>query len=83
MCEKCKELLNVATNKKAVSVLAKEDAFDADVCETIMELNHEDDGTPYAFIKTEVVIKSTGRSYGTPICINYCPFCGEQLIKNK
>lgn len=83
MCEKCSELLNVPANKKAVSVLMKEDAFDANVYETIMELNHEDDGTPYAFIKSEVVIESTGRCYGTPIYIKYCPFCGEQLIRDK
>lgn len=80
MCDKCKGLLNVPKDKKAKTMLFDEEAFDAEYFHGFMEINHEDDGTPYAFIQQEVMIKSTQRSYGMNIPIKYCPFCGEKLV---
>jgi len=82
MCDKCKELLNVPKDRKAKTMLfdERENAFDVNYFHGFMEVNHEDDGTPYAFIKQEVEIQSTGRSYGMAIPIHYCPFCGEKLV---
>lgn len=82
MCNICDKLKNVPKNKKATVVLedAKEQAFDVNKFDVIMQINHEDDGTPYAFIKQEVDIQSTERCYGIPIYITYCPFCGDKLI---
>lgn len=82
MCKKCKELLNVPKDKKATIILfdEKEKAFDVNMFEGIMQVNHHDDGTPFAFIKQDIEIKSTGRSYGIPLYIQYCSFCGEKLF---
>ena len=83
MCEKCRGLIGISKDKKA-SVLLFDDTkitFDANYFHGFMEVNHEDDGTPYAFIKEEVEIASTGRSYGIAISIKYCPFCGEKLYE--
>jgi hypothetical protein len=80
MCEKCASLLNVPKDKKATVVLKESNSYGTKLDKTIMQLNHEDDGTPYAFITHEVVLKND-RTYGHPIYIKYCPFCGEQLIK--
>lgn len=55
--------------------------FDANYFYGFMEVNHDDVGTPEAFIKQEVEIESTGRIYGMPIPIKYCPFCGEKLYE--
>ena len=79
MCEKCEKLLNVPKNKKAITILHDGSAIDADIYKINMVLDHDIYGNPKAFIKQEVVISSTGRSYGTPIYINFCPFCGERL----
>lgn len=79
MCEKCKKLLNVPKDKKAETVLFDVPAHDAEYFHGFMMVNHEDDGTPYAIIKQDVRIESTGRCYGMPIFIKYCPFCGEKL----
>lgn len=76
MCDKCKTLKNVPVDKKATVELFNTPAHDATFFCGFMQLNHEDDGTPYAFIKQEVEIESTGRSYGVPIYISHCPFCG-------
>ena len=81
MCEKCKNLLNVPVDKKATTTLfdETEKSYDASEFKSIMQVNHNEDGTPYAFIKQDVTIESTGRSYGMLIYIQYCPFCGEKL----
>lgn len=83
MCEKCKKLIGIAKDKKASVILFDETkrTFDANYFYGFMEVNHEDDGTPFAFIKEEVEISSTGRSYGIAIPIKYCPFCGEKLYE--
>ena len=81
MCGKCRGLLNLPQDKKATTLLFDESAktIDAEYFTGIMQVNHEEDGTPYAFIKQDVQIKSTGRCYGVAIPIQYCPFCGEKL----
>ena len=81
MCKNCEKLLNVPADKKATTVLFDEtkETYDASKFVGIMEVNHKDDGTPYAFIIQDVTIESTGRSYGMPLYIQYCPFCGEKL----
>lgn len=81
MCKNCEKLLNVPVDKKATTVLFDETEKSYDVSEFvgIMQVNHKDDGTPYAFIIQDVAIKSTGRIYGIPLYIQYCPFCGEKL----
>lgn len=81
MCKECEKLLNVPVDKKATTVLfdETENSYDVSEFKGIMQVNHYDDGTPYAFIKQDVTIESTGRSYGMPIYIQYCPFCGEKL----
>jgi hypothetical protein len=80
MCEKCEKLLNVPSNKKATVILNSSDSIGAKVDETIMQLNHKDNGTPYVFI-THTLVLDNDRTYSHPIDIKYCPFCGEQLIK--
>ena len=79
MCERCEKLKKVPKDKKETVVLVDAKAIDAEVYKAFMQLNHRDDGTPFAFLKSEVVIKSTGRSYGIVIDITHCPFCGERL----
>lgn len=82
MCKKCEKLLNVPKDKKARVILfdVSDKAVDVNEFVGFMEINHHDDGTPYAFIKQDVEITSTGRSYGIPLYIQYCPFCGEKLF---
>lgn len=83
MCEKCRNLINIPKDKKAKTMLfdESEKTFDANYFYGFMEVNHDDTGTPEAFIKQEVEIESTGRSYGIPIPIKYCPFCGAKLYE--
>lgn len=82
MCDKCNALLNAPKDTKALVVLydLSSDAYDVTCFNGIMEIDHERDGTPYAFINNRVVIKSTDRCYSHSIPIKYCPFCGEKLI---
>lgn len=81
MCDKCNALKNVPVDKKATVKLFDDTelAIDAEAFRGFMQLNHTDEGTPYAFIKQELIVKSTGRSYGKSIYITHCPFCGERL----
>lgn len=80
MCKICKKLIGTPKDKKSkVKLFYGEKAYDANYYEVIMELDHDDNGDPFAFIKHEVQIRSTGRVYGKPIFIKYCPFCGEKL----
>lgn len=71
MCKYCEELLNVAADRKANTVLADNSVESSNACvnEMIMEVNHEDDGTPYAFICSRVHILSTDREYANVINI--------------
>lgn len=81
MCKYCKDLLNVPSNKKAKVILKdySKESYDANVQKMFMEVNHEESGEPYAFIKSDVVIESTGRAYGISFPIMYCPNCGKKL----
>lgn len=80
MCNKCKTLLNVPVDKKAVVVLNESNSIGCKVDKTIMEVNHNGDGTAYAFI-THTLVLDNDRTYSHPIDIKCCPYCGEQLIK--
>lgn len=81
MCEICKNLIDVPADKKTSVTLKDVFSIDASRHDIHMVLDHEPDGTPKAFIHSEVDIISTGRCYGSSFDINYCPFCGEKLIK--
>lgn len=85
MCDKCKNLLNLPNDKKAWTHLFnyKEDELnDANHFKMIMEVNHDEETKkPYAFIATDIEIKSTGLTYGNSIDIKYCPFCGQKLYE--
>lgn len=83
MCSKCESFVGLPIDRKAKVMLFDESdkAVDCRRFVGFMEKNHEDDGTPYAFIKQEVEIKSTGRSYGVSINISHCPFCGENILR--
>lgn len=80
-CKKCESLKNVPVDQKAISMLFdySDISYDCNWFKGYMELNHNGDGSPYAFIKTEVTIESTGRSYDATEYIKYCPYCGEKL----
>lgn len=78
MCKNCDILLNVPKDKKSTRVLNESDSYGTIVDRTIMQLNHEENGTPYAFITHQIVLDDN-RSYSHPIYIKYCPFCGQRL----
>ncbi|MGL5766440.1 MAG: hypothetical protein ACRCX8_12460 [Sarcina sp.] len=78
MCKKCEKLINVPKDKKAWTVIDEDIPYGAKLSKTIMEVNHEDDGTRYAFISHDTVLENY-RNYGTVIDIKYCPFCGKKL----
>ena len=84
-CKICERLLNVPSDKKEKVMLFdyKDDVIDADYFHGYMELDHFDDGDPYAFIKFELRITSTGRAYERVQIIKYCPCCGQKLYNNK
>lgn len=83
MCKHCENMVGLPKDMKARTDLFDKTAESIDTRYFVgfMEKNYHEDDTPYAFIKQEVTIDSTDRSYGIAIDIKYCPFCGEYLLR--
>lgn len=81
MCKKCDELINVPKNRKKTIKISEYNSFDTEYHESIIQKNHDEKGNEFCFIKSELMIKSTGRTYNDIMYIKYCPFCGEKIVK--
>lgn len=82
MCKKCDMLLKVPVGEKRIVVLEDSDStYGAKVDETIMFLNNY--GYKIESFITHKIVLENDRNYGCVINIEYCPFCGENLIKSN
>lgn len=77
MCKYCENLMDVPKNRKSVSVIHEKEV-NGEKSTVEMVLDHHEDGTPYAFIHSELSID--GRWFNIPFHISCCPFCGRKLL---
>lgn len=84
MCEKCRELVSVDKDHKVTTILNRDKYIDYYGMQwksvTIMQLNHDEKGNPYAFIATGFRNRDDV-THGGSIDITHCPFCGQRLIE--